>query len=199
MKKLGILAALLSLLGLLFLQSSAAASPVMQQATAVATVTGTPEGPVVLVPSDFVNVRTGPGLEYDKVGVLVQGQTAPAIGRSVGGDWVQIRYPGVEGNVAWVYSGFIRVIGTGLLPTVVPPPTPTPQMTATINPTLAAQFNLLNVTPTRLPTFTPAAPVVQPTFPSSQSGGPSGFPPVIAILGLLVLGLFGTMISFLRG
>lgn len=164
------------------------------------TVTGTPAGPMILVPGDFVNVRSGPGTSpYEQIGVLLQGQVAPALGRSAGGDWIQIQYAGVPGNVGWVYANLVLLQGQGFLPIVEPPPTPTPRITATINPTLAAQFNLLNVTPTRLPTFTPAAPVVQPTIAPPENGARAGFPPVIAIMGLLVIGLFGMVISFLRG
>lgn len=164
------------------------------------TVTGTPAGPMILVPGDFVNVRSGPGTSpYELIGVLLQGQVVPALGRSIGGDWIEIQYSGVPGNVGWVYANLVILQGQGFLPVVEPPPTPTPQITATINPTLAAQFNLLNVTPTRLPTFTPAAPVVQPTVARPDSAARTGFPPVIAIMGLLVIGLFGTLVSFLRG
>lgn len=169
------------------------------QATVGPTVTGTPIGPYVMVP-DLVNVRTGPGTQYDKVGVLIQGQTAPALGRSPGGDWIQITYPGVPENLAWVYAPFV-VLETGqqLLPVIEPPPTPTPRVTATIDPTLASQFNLGEAPPTRLPTFTSAPPVTIPTFEPAveQQGG--GFPPILAILGLLVIGLSGMVISFLRG
>jgi hypothetical protein len=72
-------------------------------------------------------------------------------------------------------------------------------VTATIDPTLAAQFNLGQAPPTRLPTFTPAPPVVQPTIEPEQENGPGGFPPILAILGLLVVGFLGMVISFLRG
>jgi hypothetical protein len=184
--------------GLLMAFGSAAAK--QPSPPAQTTVTSTPPGTTILVPGDFVNVRSGPGTSpYEQNGVLLQGQVAPALGRSVGGDWIQIQYPGVPGNVGWVYANLVLLQGQGFLPIVEPPPTPTPQITATINPTLAAQFNLLNVTPTRLPTFTPAAPVVQPTLAPPESADHSGFPPVIAIMGLLVLGLFGTVLSFLRG
>ena len=184
-------------LTLLSLASPTAAAPVRQ---ATATLRTTPQGPVVLVP-DQVNVRTGPGTEgYDIIGVLIAGQRALALGRSPGGDWIQIEYPGVEGNVAWVYAPLVTLEGQGFLTVIEPPPTVTPRVTATIDPTLAAQFNLLDVTATRLPTFTPAEPVVQPTFAgqgAAQAG--RGFPPILAILGLLVVGLFGTVISVLRG
>jgi hypothetical protein len=174
-------------------------SPIAQAQTPVATVTGTPEGPTILVP-DQVNVRMCPHVNCDLVGVLISGQEVPAIGRSPGGDWIQIIYQGVPGNVAWVYSPFVVLqAGPDVLPIVEPPSTPTPRITATIDPTLAAQFNLDVPIATRLPTFTPAAPVIQPTFePQSVENG-SGFPPMLAIIAFLVIGIFGMVISVLRG
>ena len=60
----------------LFVVGSASASPYAQPPTvSIATVTGTPTGPVVVVP-DQVNVRTGPNTEYELIGVLIAGQTA---------------------------------------------------------------------------------------------------------------------------
>lgn len=184
---------------LLSLTTLAAVPSTVQQAIIVSTVTGTPEGPVIVVP-DQVNVRLGPGTNYDKVGVLIAGQEVPALGRTPGGLWIQIVYPGVPGNIAWVYAPYV-VLDTAqqLLPIIEPPPTPTPRMTPTIDPTLAAQFNLGEAPPTRLPTFTPAEPVVQLTFEPEQVEGVRGIPPILAILGLLVVGLFGMVISFLRG
>ena len=184
-------------LGLALAPAPARAS---ESALQVATVTGTPPGPMILVP-ERVNVRTGPGLNYPQVGVLIAGQTAPALGRSPGGDWIQIAYAGIPGNTAWVYAAFVvlQSFQPGGLPVVVPPPTPTPRITSTIDPTLAAQFNLGEATATRLPTFTAAPPLPEPTPvpPVDAAGG--GFPPIMAILGLLVVGLFGIVISFLRG
>jgi hypothetical protein len=179
----------------LYLVTGGWAAPADQDAT----VTGTPEGPTILVPEQ-VNVRLGPSTDYEKVGVLIAGQTAPALGRSPGGEWIQIFYAGVPGNIAWVYAPFV-VLETGqrLLPIIEPPPTPTPRITATIDPTLAAQFNIGEAPPTRLPTFTPAEPISIPTFEAIETGGAGGFPPILAILALLVVGIFGTFISVLRG
>jgi uncharacterized protein YraI len=174
-------------------------NPPVIQATILATVTGTPEGPMIIVP-DEVNVRLGPGTNYDKVGVLIAGQEAPALGRSSGGEWIKIIYPGVAGNVAWVYAPFVVLDSSQqLLPIIEPPHTPTPKVTPTIDPTLAAQFNLGEAPPTRLPTYTPADPVIQPTIEPVQVESSRGFPPILAILGLLVVGLFGIVVSFLRG
>lgn len=167
----------------------------------IPTVTGTPIGAIATVRRDVdqeqVNVRAGPSTNYDVVGVLIVGQEVPALGRSVGGDWVQISYPGVQGGMAWVYSPLVSV--TGSLPIVEPPPTPTPHTTPTIDPTLAAQF-IVEVPPTGLPTFTPPPPLIIPTFPveESQTSG-VGVPMGFVIVGLGVVGLFGTLISLLRG
>ena len=176
------------------------ASPANQPPTvSIPTVTGTPTGPQIVVP-DQVNVRTGPSTEYELVGVLIAGQQASAIGRSVGGDWIQIHYPGVPGNTAWVYSPFVVLDPPGaFLPIIEPPPTSTPRVTATIDPTLAAQFNLSDITPTRLPTFTAAAPIAQPTFAPPDAELRGGLPPIFMIAGLVLVGVFGLMISALRG
>ena len=174
-------------------------TPYTSEAAPVLQATVTPELARIVVP-ELVNVRTGPGLDYEKVGALISGQEAPALGRSPGGDWIQIFYAGGPGNVAWVYApNVILEAGQRLLPIVEPPPTPTPRVTATIDPTLAAQFNIGELEATRLPTFTPADPVVRPTFVAADADLGGGFPPILAILGLLVLGVFGAVISFLRG
>jgi hypothetical protein len=192
----GIVFLLSMLIGMVMLLSI---SPDVVLANGTVTVTGTPEGPKIVVP-DQVNVRTGPGTNYEKVGLLIAGQEAAALGRSPGGDWIQIAYPGVTGNVAWVYAPFVVLdAGQQLLPIIEPPPTPTLRITATIDPTLAAQFNIGEAPATRLPTYTPAEPVNQPTAEPVQSNGTRGFPPILAILGLLVVGSFGIVISFLRG
>ncbi len=174
-----------------------ASNRIAQAETPIAT--ATPQGPKILVP-DQVNVRLCPSTDCDLVGVLIAGQQAAAIGRSPGGDWIQIIYPGVAGNVAWVYASLVVLeAGQGFLPVVEPPSTPTPRVTPTIDPTLAAQFNLGKSIATPMPTFTPAPPIVQPTFDVATTTNGTGFPPILAILALLVLGLFGMVISVLRG
>jgi hypothetical protein len=199
MKRLGWFLIVLCGLTLTSLALLGASPPQSTHLMVDATVTGTPEGPTIVVP-DQVNVRLGPGTNYAKVGVLIAGQEAPALGRSPGGEWIQIAYPGVPGNVAWVYAPFVVLdAGQELLPIIEPPPTSTPRIAPTIDPTLAAQFNLGEAPPTRLPTFTPADPVIQLTLEPLDNEIGQGFPPILAILGLLVVGLFGTVVSFLRG
>lgn len=70
----------------------------------------------------------------------------------------------------------------GELPIIEPPPTPTPLYTTTIDPTLAAQFVMTPV-PTNLPTFTPAQPLVIPTFTDAPGTSAIGGVP----MGLVIL------------
>jgi hypothetical protein len=165
----------------------------------VPTVTSSPMGAtaIVTLEQDQINVRSGPNTNYPIVGVLIAGQHVPALGRTVGGDWVQIAYPGVPGGVAWVYSPLVQVIGS--MPLVEPPPTPTPKTTPTIDPTLAAQF-IVEVAPTRLPTYTPPPPLVIPTFSTVETvPGVGNIPMGLVIIGLGVIGAFGMLISLLQG
>jgi hypothetical protein len=176
------------------------ASLLAQQPTvSIPTVTSSPFGPMATVNSDQeqINVRGGPSQDYPIVGVLVAGQRVPALGRSPGGDWVQIFYPGIEGGVAWVYAYLVTVDGT--LPIVEPPPTPTPRVTPTIDPTLAAQF-VIELVPTRLPTYTAPPPVVVPTYTESPNQtGTAGVPMGFIVIGMGAIGLFGLIISLFRG
>ena len=79
----------------------------------IPTVTGTPVGALAIVLANeqgFINVRAGPStVAYDIIGVLVEGSQVPAIGRSPGGDWVEVAYPGVPGGVAWIWSDLVEV------------------------------------------------------------------------------------------
>lgn len=192
---------ILSALGLfLFGSGFARASGSEQQPTvSIPTVTGTATGPMAIVysePEDQINVRSGPDVFYPKVGVLINRQMVPALAKSEGGGWVKIVYPGVPEGVAWVYGAYVRL--TGEVPTVPKPPTPTPATTPTIDPTLASQF-ISEIPPTRKPTFTPAPPLVVPTYqPVAIYSGAGGLPSGFIILGLSSVGLFGLLVSFLR-
>jgi hypothetical protein len=170
-----------------------------QQPTgSVPTVTGTPAGPnITVVNADGANVRAGPSsIYYEKIGPsLIEGQIVPALGKSPGGDWIQIYYPGVPGNTGWVYAPLV-VLSPGYLPIVEPPPTSTPRVTPVIDPTLLAAFAATG-NPTKLPTFTPPPPLEIPTYDNSNAGFPK-VPMGLVILGLAFMGLFGAAISILR-
>jgi len=151
----------------------------------------TPTGIFVTVTyTDPINVRSGPStIMYPIVANLNPGEVVPALGISPGREWIQISYPGGTG---WVYASFVSI--SGELQIVEPPPTPTPLVTATIDPTLAAQFNV-QPTQTRMPTFTPPPPLEVPQF--TDSTGPSLGSSGIFIIVLGLLGGIGLVASFL--
>ena len=174
-----------------------------QQPTgSIATVTGTPEGPVITVDQSIpvIRVFAGPSsFDYPAIGVLLGNQTAPAIGRADGReDWILIRYPGVTNAIGWVYGPYVKLSPGARLPLVEIPGTPTPFSTPTIDPTLEAAF-IAQQTPTRLPTFTPPPPLDQPLFTDSASSAPTNIPTGLLILSLGLFGFFGAVISYLRG
>ena len=149
----------------------------------------------VITEEPQINVRMGPSSSvYPIVGVLPTGSTAPALGRSQGGDWIQIEYPGAPNNTGWVYSPLVQV-SPGTLRIVEPPPTPVQPPTATIDPTLAAQFNIIP-TNTRLPTFTPPPLLTVPSYKeatdlSSRNSVSVG----TVIIALALLGSAGFLLS----
>lgn len=144
-----------------------------------------------------INVRLGPSSTiYPVVGTLLTGSTAPALGRSQGGDWIQIEFPTAPGGRGWVYSPLVQVSPPGTLQVVAPPPTPVPPATATIDPTLAAQF-IIEPTSTRLPTFTPP-PTLSPSSFESTGANEESIPLAAIILAFGVLGAVGFVLSLFR-
>jgi len=191
-----------ALVVLMSLHQPVQAGPLSQQPTGdIPTVTSTPRGPYVIINpvtanETQINVRAGPSALTEKVGVLLIDQEANALGRY--GDWVQIEYVGGPGGKAWVFGNYVTIFG-GNLPLVEPPPTSTPNVTQTIDPTLAAQF-LITPDATRLPTFTEPAPLEIPTY-VSESGNTAmgGIPMGLIIVGLGALGMFLGVIALISG
>ena len=153
----------------------------------------TPTGIFVTVTyTDPINVRSGPGTTlYDIIAQLNPGEVVPALGISPGREWIQITY---SGGTGWVYASYVSISG-GELQIVEPPPTPTLSITSTIDPTLAAQF-ITQPTVTRLPTFTPPAPLEVTTL-TPQNTTPRAVAPGIFIMVLGLLGGLGLVLSFL--
>ena len=183
------------------------AAPLAEDVTAqqptgsVPTVTGTSAGPVVTVYADLVqvDVYSGPSTYlYPAVGVLLAGQSVPALGRGSDPDWIQVLYPGIPGSKAWVYAPYVRISPGARLQTVDAPPTPTPFSTPTIDPTLEAAF-VAPETPTRLPTFTPPAEIIIPTFVDEDADQANRIPIGLLMFSLGFAGAMGVLISCLRG
>lgn len=116
-----VLVALLLLVGG---QVSAEAS----QAGAAAVSPPAADGPVAIVSTGALNVRSGPGVSYGTVAVIYQGQSVDLLGRWAANQWVLIRlWNGTEG---WVNSFYLQTsVPVNNLPVVgapAPPPAPAP-------------------------------------------------------------------------
>ena len=168
----------------------------------IPTVTGTASGPSVKVDPSVSQIRVyaGPGsFDYPAVGVMLAGETAPALARAKGKeDWIKVYYPGVPGSTAWVFGLYVSLSPGSLLPIIEVPATPTPASTPTINPTLQAAF-IGQQTPTRLPTFTEPPPVEVPAFADATQSQTASVPTGMAIVILGLVGFMGAVISYLRG
>jgi hypothetical protein len=172
-----------------------------QQPTgSIPTVTGTPKGITakikIGVTEDQVNVRSGPNVLYPEIGVIVLGVEVPVVGKSMGGDWLVIEYPGVPGGIGWVWA-FYMDVSPGELKVVENPPSPVPITTVTIDPTMAAQF-ITTPDATRLPTFTAPPPLSIPTYESSTGQELGGVPIGLIIVILLVLGALMGLFSYFQ-
>ena len=189
------------LIGLLFLSLAPAWNrSVWAQfpTVSIPTVTGSPRGLYVRAvgdPENPLNVRAYPTSTSTRVGVFLVGQEAKAYGYY--GDYVMIDYAGAPDNRGWIVLNRVEVYG-GSLPMLQPPPTETPSITMTIDPTLAAQF-IITAMPSRLPTFTEPPMLQIPTYPNVTGGTATGGIPIgYVIITLAGLGLFLTLIAILR-
>ena len=190
---------------LLAFHSPARSSVHAQQPTgSIPTVTGTPSGAIVALYLDDnhpqENVYSGPSIYlYPAIGILLAGQEVPAYGYSDDKSWIQIYYPGVPNSVAWVYAPYVKIVKIGQMPIIDAPPTPAPASTPIVNmnPTLVAAF-VTPVVSTRLPTFTPPAPLSIATFVDEETNT-NQIPMGLLIFGFGFVGVLGTIISFLRG
>ncbi len=139
--------------------------------------------------SSLVNVRRGPGQDYEIFTQMVYFEVHPIVGRSANAPWWQIQL--LDGTPGWVADVAVVVHGNiGLAPLVDSPPlagstpTPGPQWNPTPNPT-CPPVPTATATPTHAPatatsplatttTTATAAPVVTAT------GTPTSAPPTAA-------------------
>ena len=156
----------------------------------------TPSGVFITVTyTEPMNVRGGPGTSYDILGQINPGDILPALGISPGREWVQVAYPGGPNGIGWVYAAYVSISG-GELRIVEPPPTQTPLVTSTFDPTLAAAFNT-QPTQTRFPTFTPPPPLEIPQFTDASPTAMPRIPSGIFVVTLAILGFVGLLVSYI--
>lgn len=100
--------------------------------------------------SQVLNVRTGPGTNYDVLGQLREGETVRLIGANVNFTWAVIEFRAGQG---WISTepNLLSISGDRrTLPVVTPPPSPTPGPTSTPAPTgtpSTADLFITGVTP----------------------------------------------------
>ena len=96
-------------------------------------VTATLETPMISVSTD-TNCRVGPGAIFQRVGILLVGETAEIIGREPKGEFWYIRNPDAESSGAeycWVWGEYATVTGNTLpLLFLSPPPPPATSFTS---------------------------------------------------------------------
>ncbi len=76
-----------------------------------------------------LNVRSGPGVQYDRIGFLLKGESVPITGVHSETGWWKIECPAIiSGTQCWVSGGsqFSRLEGSETVPEAKAPPLPTP-------------------------------------------------------------------------
>jgi len=87
----------------------------------------TPEaGSPTVTATGIVNVRSGPGTNYPRIGLLTDGQTAEAIGRSADGAWWVVNFPVPPDNQGWIAAQYVTATDVDGLPIIQAPPLPEP-------------------------------------------------------------------------
>jgi uncharacterized protein YraI len=114
--------------------------------------------------STNVNLRSGPGTNFEIVGSLTAGITLPVLGRSIDGVWYVVN---LNGQIGWVFGPVVGLEGTcGTLPVVEPgaesaieasTPTATVSATSTSTGTVTATSTATSTVQTGQVTATPTA------------------------------------------
>ncbi len=77
--------------------------------------TATPSGPTGLV-TLHLNVRSGPGTNFDTLGTLDPNQVVSLTGKNTTASWFQINYPAGPTGHGWVTAQYIQTDAAGSLP-----------------------------------------------------------------------------------
>jgi ABC-type branched-subunit amino acid transport system substrate-binding protein len=101
--------------------------------------TATLQGTWIEVKANALNVRNGPGFEYDKIGQVKVGEQFRVLGAVADYSWLAIDF---QGGVGWVKTEYTTILGDlGAVSVIQAPPTPTPAAPPT--PTVPAQPDLV--------------------------------------------------------
>jgi uncharacterized protein YgiM (DUF1202 family) len=64
-------------------------------------------GPLATIKADILNIRAGPGTEYEVVGKVPRGAEVPVLARNEAGDWLLIARP--DGGQGWIAAQYAEV------------------------------------------------------------------------------------------
>ena len=124
--------------------------------------------PQVRMVSSSVNIRSGPGTNYNTLTTAVAGDTAQIVGRNQDGSWLNIRLD--DGSRGWIASSVVDFIGFDLVNSIT--------IASTI-PAIPATSRPVPTNPPALPTNTSIPPTILPTNPPipTQPQVPTNPPP----------------------
>jgi len=83
--------------------------------------TGTPTIPIISVSVD-TNCRIGPGKDFERVGMLLVGETTEIVGRDATGQYWYVRNPDVGFEFCWMSGEYATVSGNYLIVLIQTPP-----------------------------------------------------------------------------
>jgi len=126
--------------------------------------TATPSGPQGVV-LQLLNVRSGPGMTFDSLGLLQPDVTVALTGKDASATWFQISYPTTPGGRAWVTAQYIQTDASSDLPILDAYGTPVPGSTA--GPVTSQQTPTATVGPAFDDGDSAANPAIQVTFSAS--------------------------------
>lgn len=126
-----------------------------------------------LTVAELVNLREGPGTEYNLAGSLSPNESASIVAKDSSGQWWQIRT--ANGGLAWLYSPLASTTGdTSLVALAADIPTP-PPATPTTAPAIVAAPAAPAAEAPAAPADPAAAPAPEPTA-APAAGNPSDQP-----------------------
>lgn len=127
---------------------------------------------------DRINVRQGPGVNFNAFTALAPGTRVVVLGQNPDGNWLNIQLE--EGGEGWVSATLISIQAP---PTPIPTATPSPDLTALAlgTPLPTALFGGGTVTPTPPRAAVTPTPVTGTPQTGSADGSPTPFLPVIDV------------------
>jgi len=151
---------------------------------------------------ETVNVRSGPGTDYNAVGTVEAGQQVSLTAKDTLGAWLQIAYPASPEGRGWVNAAFLQaqgveglpiitesgqVIGTGTPAPIPAGPTPTVIAALPDGDSAAAPAAGLTLSPAELLSFSYSSDLSSPQGDAEDwvnfvIGGPSGKPETVSVV-----------------